>query len=158
MSRQICIDETLRLTRYNGTYDFALKWYQDIETLKLVDGKNASAYDLNRLKEMYEYLNKKGELYFIELKEEGLWRPIGDVTFWNEDMPIIIGNKSYRGKGIGLKVVTALKNRAKSLGYKAIYVQEIYHYNIGSQNLFQKAGFTAYKETKQGKAYQCILE
>ena len=88
MSRQICIDETLRLTRYNGTYDFALKWYQDIETVKLVDGKNASAYDLNRLKGMYEYLDKKGELYFIEIKEKGLWSPIGDVIFWNEDLPL----------------------------------------------------------------------
>ncbi len=30
--------------------------------------------------------------------------PIGDVTFWQEDMPIVIGDKKYCGKGVGGKV------------------------------------------------------
>ena len=157
MNKEINIDSMLRLSRYNGVYDFALSWYQDMDTVKLVDGENANSYDLNRLKRMYEYLDKKGELYFIEIKEGELWIPIGDVTFWQEDMPIIIGNKQYRGKGIGFKVIEALKDRARELGYKEIYVQEIYHYNTGSNSLFKKAGFVPYKETKEGKSYKCTL-
>lgn len=147
----------LRLTRYNGIFDFALSWYQNMDTLKLIDGEKASPYNLNRLKGMYEYLNQKGELYFIEIKEGELWIPVGDVTFWQEDMPIVIGNKHYRGKGIGFKVITALKDRAKVLGYKEIYVQEIYHYNTGSRSLFEKAGFIPYKITEQGKSYKCTF-
>ena len=157
MNKEINIDSMLRLSRYNGVYDFALSWYQDMDTLRLVDGEHAIPYDLKRLQGMYTYLNEKGELYFIEIKEGDLWIPIGDVTFWHEDMPIVIGNKQYRGKGIGLKVIETLKDRAKKLGYKEIYVQEIYHYNMGSRRLFEKAGFIPYQETKEGNSYKCKL-
>ena len=34
----IQIDEQLRLRKYDGHHDFAFDWYQDIETVKLVDG------------------------------------------------------------------------------------------------------------------------
>ena len=33
------IEETLRLCRFDGKYDFAFKWYQDPETVLFVDGK-----------------------------------------------------------------------------------------------------------------------
>ena len=32
------IDDTLRLRRYDGKFDFAFEWYQDTETVYLVDG------------------------------------------------------------------------------------------------------------------------
>ena len=41
-------------------------------------------YDLPRLHAMYESLNRKGELYFIEARGFG---PIGDVTFRQDDCP-----------------------------------------------------------------------
>ena len=47
---------------------------------------------------MYRYLNEHGELYFIEIKDGDTYRPIGDVTFWQEDMPIVVGEKNLRGK------------------------------------------------------------
>lgn len=43
---------------------------------------------------MYSYLDAHGELYFIEWKENGVWVPIGDVTFWQEDLPIVIEQRS----------------------------------------------------------------
>ena len=79
-----------------------------------------------RLKGMYEYLNNAGELYFIEVLENGTYKPIGDVTFWQEDMPIVIGDPAYRGKGIARKGISALIERGKSLGYDHLVVGEIY--------------------------------
>ena len=35
----IQIDDYLRLRRFDGVFDFALEWYQDLETVWLVDGK-----------------------------------------------------------------------------------------------------------------------
>lgn len=146
------IDHKLRLRKYDGIYDFAWKWYQDSETLLLVDGKD-EPYTMERVKRMYEYLNQHGELYFIELMENENYIPIGDVTFWQEDMPIVIGDKSYRGKKIGLRVIQKLIERAKSLGYERIYVGDIYDYNLGSRKCFEHAGFTACEKTEKGNRY-----
>lgn len=93
------IDEEIRLRRFDGIYDFAFDWYQDVETVQLVDGVKIP-YSQQKLKCMYEYLDKHGELYFIEVMKDGTYISVGDVTFWKDDMPIVIGNKSYRGKGI----------------------------------------------------------
>ena len=152
----IQIDEQFRLRKYDGKHDFAFEWYQDIETVKLVDGVEES-YSQDKLKGMYGYLNQHGELYFIEALEAGEYVPIGDVTFWREDMPIVIGDKKYRGKGVGGKVVRALIQRGRELGYDTLYVDEIYHFNEGSRRCFEKCGFVAYEETEKGKKYKLTL-
>mgnify|MGYP003297312500 CR=1 FL=1 len=149
------IEEALRLRRFDGNYDFAFEWYQDPETVLLVDGK-AEPYSYETLTNMYNYLNGKGELYFIEVNENGKWKPIGDVTFWQEDMPIVIGEREYRGKGIGKKVVSALVERGRTMGYDKLYVGEIYDFNIGSQKCFESVGFRSYEKTEKGSRY--VLE
>lgn len=146
------IDDTLRLRKYNGKFDFAFEWYQDTETVYLVDGVK-EPYTFGKLRGMYEYLNEHGELYFIEAGENGNYKPIGDVTFWQNDMPIVIGDKNYRGKHIGRKVVLALIERGKKLGYKKLYVDEIYDYNIASRKCFESAGFCAYEKTEKGNRF-----
>ena len=45
---QIPVNDRLRLRKYDGHISFALEWYQDKETLMLVDGKNVP-YDMARL-------------------------------------------------------------------------------------------------------------
>lgn len=77
----INITSELRLRKFDNKYSFALAWYQDGETVKLVDGLDAEKYDSDTLKRMYEYLNNIGELYFIEILENNKFLPIGDVTF-----------------------------------------------------------------------------
>ena len=149
------IDDTLRLRKYDGKFDFAFEWYQDTETVYLVDGVK-EPYTFGKLRGMYEYLNEYGELYFIEAGENGNYKPIGDVTFWQNDMPIVIGDKNYRGKHIGRKVVLALIERGKKLGYKKLYVDEIYDYNIASRKCFESAGFRAYEKTEKGNRF--VLE
>ncbi|MGN0628769.1 MAG: GNAT family N-acetyltransferase [Oscillospiraceae bacterium] len=151
------IDDTLRLRKYDGKYDFAYEWYQDIETVYLVDGVK-EPYSFEQLGRMYGYLNEHGELYFIEAAENGDYRPIGDVTFWQGDMPIVIGDKNYRGKHIGRKVVAALVERGRELGYKKLYVGEIYDYNAGSRKCFESMGFKAYEKTEKGNRFVLDIE
>ncbi len=150
------IDVGLRLRKYDGIYEFALPWYQDLDTVYLVDGIR-EPYDMEKLERMYNYLNVHGELYFIEIIEGDRFIPIGDVTFWQSDMPIVIGNAQYRGMGIGKRVVAKLIERGRTLGYSSLYVNEIYSYNLSSQKIFKSLGFMEYEQTSDGFRYQLNL-
>ena len=75
------------------------------------------------------------------------------MTFWQEDMPIVIGDQASRGQGIGRKVIAALIQRGWQLGYDCLRVNEIYAFNFASQRCFEQAGFQAWKETEKGKSY-----
>lgn len=151
------IGEDLRLRKYDGVYEFSWDWYQDPELVYLVDGVR-EPYTWEQLERMYAYLDKHGELYFIEVHENGEFRPIGDVTFWAEDMPIVIGAPEYRGRGIGRRVIAALIARGKSLGYSELKVEVIYPYNIASRKCFESLGFEAYRTDEQGSSYRLVLE
>ena len=150
------IDGTLRLRKYDGHFSVACDWYRDTDTVYLVDG-NHTPYTPDRVRQMYDYLNRQGELYWIELREGESWRPIGDVTFWQEDMPIVIGDPACRGKGIGKKVIGALIRRGKSLGYPALYVAEIYRWNPASRRCFESLGFRPCAATEKGERYRLDL-
>lgn len=149
------IDDALRLRRFDGSFGFALEWYQDTELVYLVDG-DRTAYTPDRLERMYSFLDGIGELYFIEVRENGRFIPIGDVTFLQTDMPIVIGVPEYRGRGIGRRVIAALAERGRLLGYDRLYVREIYSYNEGSKRCFESAGFRECEKTEAGARY--VLE
>lgn len=151
------IDDKIRLRKFYGAFEFALPWYLDKETVYLVDG-NRRKYTLKRLCKMYQFLDKSGELYFIEYRFGNSHIPIGDVTFSREDLPIVIGEPICRGSGIGKKVLLALIERAKELDLDALYVKEIYDYNIGSRKCFESVGFTAYEKTEKGSRYMLNLK
>ena len=153
----IQVDDTIRLRKYDGVHDFALEWYQDPEVVWMVDGVR-TPYDADKLGRMYRYLNQQGELYWIEVLENGCYRPIGDVTFWQEDMPIVIGDPTCRGKGIGRSVVSALIRRGRELGYDKLYVDQIYHYNAASRKCFQSVGFVPHQETEKGTSFMLELK
>ena len=91
----IVIDNNLRLRAYDGHFELALDWYQDPDTIYMIDGRR-DPYPPERVQRMYEYLALRGEVYFIEVLEQECWLTIGDVTFWQDDLPIIIGNADYR--------------------------------------------------------------
>lgn len=148
--------DDIRLRKFDNNFDFAFEWYQDKETVMLVDGVS-EPYDMGKLCRMYSYLNELGELYFIGVLDGNRYIPIGDVTFCRKDMPIVIGDKSYRGRGIGRKVVMALIERGKQLGYASLEVKEIYEYNVGSQKLFEGVGFMKYEKTEKGYKYRLNL-
>ena len=146
------IDDTLRLRRYDGSFDFALAWYRDEELVYLVDGVRRT-YDADGVRGMYGYLHRKGELYFIEAKTPEGWVPIGDVTFWQQDMPIVIGEADYRGHGVGKKVVRRLIDRGRELGYDTLYIGDIYSFNTASRRCFEALGFRPYAKTELGDKY-----
>ncbi len=150
------ISDSLRLRSFDTIPDCALSWYQDVETVWLVDGVR-KPYDRETLERMYHWLNARGELYFIEVLENGSWKPIGDVTFWQKDMPIVIGDPQYRGRGIGRQVISALMQRGRQLGYDKLYVKEIYTHNPASQRCFESLGFRACEQTETGKRYSFTL-
>ena len=87
----------------------------------------------------------------------GAYKPVGDVTFWQEDMPIVIGDPAYRGKGIGRKVISTLIERGKELGYDHLAVEEIYDWNIGSRRCFESVGFVACEKSEKGSSYRLAL-
>ena len=146
------IEPGLRLRRFDGKYDFAFDWYQDEEMVYLVDGVKR-AYSWQTLTAMYAYLNRHGELYFIEADSGNGFTPIGDVTFWENDMPIVIGDPAFRGRGVGRKVIAALIERARSLGFERLRVGEIYDWNTASQKCFMSLGFMPSEKTEKGSGY-----
>ena len=152
----LSIDEDLRLRKFDAIPDCSLSWYQDEETVWLVDGVRRK-YDRATLEGMYRWLDTHGELYFIEVLEESQWKPIGDVTFWQEDMPIVIGDSRYRGRGIGRKVIAALIQRGRTLGYDRLRVHEIYDYNTASRKCFESLGFRAHEKTEKGSRFVIAL-
>ena len=99
--QSIEMNHELRLKAYDGSYEFAYDWYQELDSLELIDGKDkAVPYTSERLQKMYEYLNREGELYFIQKKIGEAYIPVGDVTFSQYDIPIVIA-KEHRKQGIG---------------------------------------------------------
>ncbi len=132
----------------------ALPWYSDPEVLK---GSEAVAepYEIETVERMYRYLIDNGELYVIELSENGIWVPIGDVCLMKNSTPIVIGSKDYRSKGIGKRVLSLLVRRAKELGWKEMNVKAVYSYNTRSLKLFKSFGF---RETKRTERNDGIVE
>ena len=150
------INETLRLRRYDGTADFAFAWYQDPELVYLVDGVK-TPYSRETLYNMYNYLAARGEMYFIEAKAGAAFVPIGDVAFSETDLPIVIGEPAYRGRGIGRQVVRALMGRGRALGFKKLGVREIYDFNTASIRCFTACGFAPVEQTDRGWRYEAKL-
>ena len=157
--KYIEINETLRLrTPEKKDWDLAYPWYQNPKVMYLSEGVTNQTYELYHIYNMYEFLSTRGELYFIEVKEDGKWIPIGDVTLWEENLPIAIGDEYYWGRGIGELVIKTLLKRAKCLGMTKISVPAIYHYNIGSQRLFESCGFKKIGENATEKSYEKIIK
>lgn len=152
----IRVDHELYLRRFEGDFGFALSWYQNIDTVWLVDGRK-EPYTPELLEKMYRYLDEHGELYFIEFYDRDGGRLVGDVTFSKEDMPIVIGDVSLRGKKIGHRVISALIDRAGTLGFKELHVRDIYDWNTASRRCFESLGFTADGKTADGSSYKLVL-
>ena len=146
------ISETLRLRKYDGNHDFALSWYLDEETVWLVDG-DKELYTPGLLNKMYAHQDAHGELYFIEVRKDGGWKPVGDVCLSLDDFAIVIGEKGFRGKGLGRAAVSALVDRARALGWKQVRVGDVYDFNAGSRRLFTSLGFREEAKTAKGHSY-----
>ena len=151
MKQIIQINSSLRLLPYflADHRDVALTWYQDVDLVELVDGVR-SPYNVEKLNAMYSYLEKHGDLFWIEFREKGEWLPIGDVTLSQENLPIVIGNPAYQHQGLGRKVLSTLIDLARQRGWKELKVQEIYDFNHASRRCFESFGFVESGSTEKG--------
>lgn len=155
----INIDNTIRLKRYNGNYEIAVKWYQTPYIYRNSEGifDDEKKPDETYVREMFEWLNNNGELYFIEVLVNNEYIPIGDVTIKDDNPPIAIWMEEYRGIGIGTKVMRIVINRLKELGYKKISGSNVYIWNIHSQSMHEKLGFKCVKKDDNQLFYELDL-
>jgi RimJ/RimL family protein N-acetyltransferase len=155
----IKIDENLRLVSPNKSdWKKAIPWYHNSSVLYYSEGTTDKVYDMDTINRMYEYLSNIGELYFIEVIMNNEWAAIGDVTLSEINMPIVLGDEGFWGRGIGKKVIKKLIERAKEIAIKRICVPTIYEYNHRSQNLFRSLGFIEIKDSGREKSFELRLD
>ena len=159
MTKIIQIDNSLRLVPYflADHHDAALAWYQDMDLVELVDGIRIP-YSPEKLNAMYSYLERHGDLFWIEFREKEEWLPIGDVTLSQENLPIVIGNPAYQHQGLGRKVLSTLIDLARQRGWKELKVQEIYDFNHVSRRCFESFGFVESGSTEKGTSLLLKLD
>lgn len=147
----IHLTEELRLKRYDGSYEKALPGYQDPVVYENSEGifDESKIPDLDYVKGMCRYLDKTGELYFMEALEDGAWIPMGDVTIKPENPPIAIWYGRYRGRGLGTLVMQAVISRLRALGYERITGSTVYKWNQASLRMHQRLGFHIVRETEK---------
>ncbi len=145
------VTETIRLKKYDGHYEKALSGYQDPYVYQNSEGifDDTKKPDLNYVKGMCEYLQNAGELYFIEVLENGGYIPIGDVTVKAENPPIAIWFEKYRGMGIGTAVMETVLARLKELGAEKITASSVYKWNEVSLKMHRALGFVIVDETEE---------
>lgn len=139
----------LRRVTADEYVEVALPWYQDPEVLRFSEG-GEPPYDRPRMRRMYDALTAQGELYLVELGEPGEpepqpdgdgWRAVGDAALLRDDLPIVIGRREDRGRGLGSQVLQLLVQRARALGWRELHVGPIDPANHRSRRMFQRAGF-----------------
>ena len=157
----IGIGDDLRLKAYDGNFSIAFAWYQDDVVRKFSEGITDPTIrlGLSWVEKKFSALHNSGELYFIEVCENGKFIAIGDVTLQENNPPIEIGIAQYRGRGIGTRVMKALANRAKEIGFKKIYNTGCYENNFASQKMLENAGFILvnHDKEKQRKVFELDL-
>lgn len=158
--RVIPVDDGLRLRAYDGDYRKAVAWYRDPVVYRNSEGITdvSKIPDEDYVRRMYEFLSRSGELYFIEVLEDGEFVSIGDVTLKEENPSIAIGVPKYRGIGIGKKVMKAIIARARELGIARFHGTKIYDYNTASRRLFESLGFRCVRVEGNTRIYELAPE
>lgn len=151
----IDINGSLRLRKYDGQYKRFLPGYQNPVVYQNSEGifDESRIPDLNYVKGMCTYLDRVGELYYIEARVGDTFIPIGDVTVKEKNPPIAIWVDEYRGIGIGKRVMQTVIARLKELGYSGIQGSTVYRWNIPSQKLHEGLGFVRVAENEKEITY-----
>lgn len=154
------IRDGLRLRRYDGHYPAFLPGYRNPVVYQNSEGifEESRIPDLEYVKRMCAYLDRVGELYYIEVKENGCFCPVGDVTVKPENPPIAIWEDNCRGQGIGFTVMQTVIRRLKALGYKKVTGSTVYAWNLPSQKLHEKLGFRCVRKDETEWVYELDLE
>lgn len=133
------VNHHLILTPYKSLQEEALDWYADEEIQYLVNGTRKS-YSKEQTQQMYEWQKQNGELYYIELMNNGKRKIIGDVWLNTDDFAIVI-DPTYQQHGFGKEIVQFFLKELRNEGKDRMKVAEVYPWNVGSNKLFQRLGF-----------------
>lgn len=149
----------LRLRKYDGHYELFLPAYRTPAIYENSEGifDTEKIPDLNYVKGMCEYLDRAGELYYIEAEKDGAFVPVGDVTIKPQNPPIALWWEEYRGKGFGRQVMQIVIARLKELGYPRITGSTVYRWNLPSQRLHESLGFQKVGEDEKEFTYELKL-
>ena len=106
------VDGEIALVPYYPNYAAALPWYQDPALCRQVDNRDG-VYDLELLKRMYSYLNRRGDLYYIKYRN----RLCGDVCLHPDGEINIVVAAPFQNRHIGRRVIGELVRMAKERGH-----------------------------------------
>ena len=138
------VDGEIALVPYYPNYAASLPWYQDPALCRQVDNRDG-VYDLELLKRMYSYLNRRGDLYYIKYRN----RLCGDVCLHPDGEINIVVAALFQNRHIGRRVIGEVVRMAKERGIPRLHA-EIYSFNAQSQRMFERAGFRRVEEERYG--------
>ncbi|MCS7084161.1 MAG: GNAT family N-acetyltransferase [Aquificaceae bacterium] len=135
-----------------------LSWLRDEEVTQFLEMR-WSSYTLEELKDYIHKLSKSQTDFLMGIFVSGVH--IGNVKIGsihpihrNADIGIIIGEKSFRGKGIGTKVIMM----ATEFAFKELNINHLlagaYSQNEASIRAFQKAGYSIAGRLKNRAFYK----
>jgi RimJ/RimL family protein N-acetyltransferase len=131
----------------------ALPWYRDPVVLWGAEGTR-EPFACERIARMYAVLAERGEVYIVEVITERGPVAVGDAALNPYGVPIVIGDASWRGRGVGRRVLGLLVDRARALGYREVQAHQVYTDNTASLRLYQGAGFQVAGEGREdGRAF-----
>ena len=69
----------------------------------------------------------------------------------------MLSETAHQARRIGQKVIRALMDRGRTLGYDRLGVKEIYDFNSASIRCFTSCGFAPVEQTDRGWRYEAKL-
>lgn len=142
---------------YQEDESLILKWKEN-ENLRNMIGTNFPINELEHQKWFEnKMLDKNGRIFIIE---ENFQVPIGLIGFnkidWinrNAELFIFIGDKQYRGRGIGEKATKKLIEFASdNLNLVMIYLK-VFSFNSSAIKLYEKLGFCIDGKLRKSKYF-----
>ncbi|WP_239769842.1 GNAT family protein [Mammaliicoccus sp. P-M57] len=135
-----------------------LKWKENKNLRNLI----GTIFPINELEHQKWFenkmLDKNGRIFIIE---ENYQNPIGLIGFnqidWinrNAELFIFIGNKQYRGKGIGEQATNIILDFAKeNLNLVMIYLK-VFSFNDSAIKMYEKIGFNIDGKLRKSKYFK----
>lgn len=140
--------------------DAYLSWMKDMETMRFLESR-FSNHTIASLKEFVASMQASEDnvMLAITLKESGLH--VGNVRLGpidrNHDtapLGILIGEKGYRGAGLGVEAIEAATKYAFSLIGLRKLTAGVYSVNTASIKAFSRAGWTCEGILRKQYVYQ----
>lgn len=154
--KKIYLNKKVRLVPFDKMRKESLRWYRDKASMKNIVG-TSTIYDREKVKKMYDWQDKNGQLYYIEYLENRRYQTIGDVWLAKNDYAIVI-DQNYRSRHIGRLVTKYFIYKSKKMGRDSMIVGEIFNWNKASQKMFTSLKFYPYKENKNSWSYRKKLK